>query len=412
MHKIYAPVYLILARKAVVAGNYAGVDVQIVHQTYDQLKTKEYQAKNPNAKFPVMETPEGKFIWESNAILRYIARLDKSKGLYGADILEETLVDQWLDWTNGELVQNYFKAIGQHAGYPFPKEEIKVADGKLRQLLKQLDDILKINTYIVGNKVTIADIAIASLLHAGFRFVFDEKYRKFIANVTRWYENLMTQEPFTKEFGRFYLCQKAIEIHDLPQPKKEEKKKEEPKKQASAPKKEEPKKVEEPKEKEKNPLDLLPPTNFNFFDFKTLFVNATDKNEACDFFFKNFDANGFSVWKIDYIKAEGEGKILFLTNNLMNGFMQRLEHFRKYAFGVHGVYGEEGNYDISGMWVWRGTTQPAEIKELDSYEFHKFAQMDVNKEEDRAMIRQYWTGLNEDESVVNGKVARTVKYFK
>jgi len=102
----------------------------------------------------------------------------------------------------------------------------------------------------------------------------------------------------------------------------------------------------------------LPPTTFNLFDFKTLIVNAKDKKEACDFFLKNFDPNGFSVWHVKYIKAEGEGKILYLTNNLKNGFLQRLDHFRKYAFGVHGVYGEEPNLEIRGLWVWRGTEAP------------------------------------------------------
>jgi len=85
---------------------------------------------------------------------------------------------------------------------------------------------------------------------------------------------------------------------------------------------------------EKNPLDSLPPTSFNLFDFKTLFVNAPNKQEALDFFFKNFDAAGFSVWYITYIKAEGEGKILWQFANQMNGFLQKLDHFRKYAFGV------------------------------------------------------------------------------
>ena len=37
-----------------------------------------------------------------------------------------------------------------------------------------------------------------------------------------------------------------------------------------------------------------------------------------------------------------------MTANLVGGFLQRLEHFRKYALGVHGVYGEEPNLEIRG----------------------------------------------------------------
>lgn len=86
-------------------------------------------------------------------------------------------------------------------------------------------------------------------------------------------------------------------------------------------------------------MDLLPETKFNLFDFKTLIVNAPNKKDAIQFLWDNFDENGFSFWKITYQKYEGEGEKLFMTNNLANGFLQRLEHFRKYCFGAWGVYG-------------------------------------------------------------------------
>lgn len=47
-----------------------------------------------------------------------------------------------------------------------------------------------------------------------------------------------------------------------------------------------------------------------------------------------------------------------MTRNLANGFLQRLEHFRKYTIGSWGVYGEEPNLDIKGLFLWRGTEIP------------------------------------------------------
>jgi len=158
-------------------------------------------------------------------------------------------------------------------------------------------------------------------------------------------------------------------------------------------------------------LDSLPPSKFNLFDFKTLFVNAQDKHEALKFFFENYDNEGYSLYHVQYIKAEGEGKVLFLTNNLMNGFLQRLEHFRKYAFAVHGVYGEEPNLEIRGIWCWRGVGIPHEVKELDSYEFHTWAKLDPSKPEDRKKVTEYWAGLSEG-ALVDGLTAQEVKYFK
>lgn len=66
------------------------------------------------------------------------------------------------------------------------------------------------------------------------------------------------------------------------------------------------------------------------------------------FLWDNFDDKNFSLWKVDYIKAEGDGKVLFMTSNLYKGFLQRLEHIRKKAFGVFGIYGEETDHDVKG----------------------------------------------------------------
>ena len=57
----------------------------------------------------------------------------------------------------------------------------------------------------------------------------------------------------------------------LPEKPKEEKKKPEP--AAAKPKPA----AEEEEKKAKNPLDALPPTSFDLFNFKTYFVNVPDK---------------------------------------------------------------------------------------------------------------------------------------
>lgn len=155
-------------------------------------------------------------------------------------------------------------------------------------------------------------------------------------------------------WGKIRLCEKAFPAFQGSKDAPKDAKKEAPKKEA--PKKEAPKKEAAKKEtpsaeevlNKKNPLDLLPPTDFNFFDYKTLIVNAKDKKEAIQFLWDNVDVNGFSLWKVYYEKYEGEGEKLFMTNNLANGFLQRLEHFRKYIFGAWGVYGEEPNLEIRG----------------------------------------------------------------
>ena len=200
-------------------------------------------------------------------------------------------------------------------------------------------------------------------------------------------------------------------------PKQEAQKSEAPKEQ---PKKEQPKKEETAEEtmaKQKNPLDCLPETKFSLYDFKTLIVNAQDKKESIKFLWDNFDAQGFSFWRIEYEKYPGEGEKLFMTKNLANGFIQRLETFRKYSFGTFGVYGDEPNLEVRGtrkylgLFMWRGLTIPAEVSEHPSYEYHKFQKLEFTDPKTRALVTEHWCGLNPEDKV-EGLAAQCVSYYK
>lgn len=144
--------------------------------------------------------------------MRYIARLEPSKGLYGRDNEEAGLVDQWIDWFATNYEKDYYRAIGHHTGrgLQFSKQEVKESVDILLGAFKVLDDHLKLNSFLVGNRITIADISIAVILRPAFQYIWDEKFRKNIPNITRWYEYLINQDPFKKVYGRPILCKKAL----------------------------------------------------------------------------------------------------------------------------------------------------------------------------------------------------------
>jgi hypothetical protein len=62
--------------------------------------------------------------------------------------------------------------------------------------------------------------------------------------------------------------------------------------------------------------------------------------------------------KVFFYFILGEGVVGYLTNNLKNGYLRNIDHFRKYTFATLGVFGVEGNYEIDGVWLWRGTEIP------------------------------------------------------
>jgi glutathione S-transferase len=62
-----------------------------------ETRSPEYLAKNPNGRVPVLEE-DGFVLWESLAILRYLAAKRPERALGGADPKSEGLVNQWLFW--------------------------------------------------------------------------------------------------------------------------------------------------------------------------------------------------------------------------------------------------------------------------------------------------------------------------
>jgi elongation factor 1-gamma len=147
------------------------------------------------------------------------------------------------------------------------------------------------------------------------------------------------------------MCDKALKPVTVAE-KKEEKKKE-------APKKAEPAKPVEKKLDNVQQLDKDKPTAFNVYDFKTFYVNHADKKGAAvDEWYKMLDWDGWSFWYIKYDRYEGEGEKLHVTNNLLTGFMSRAEHTSKYTFARMGVFGEEPDLNIYGVWLMRGQEIP------------------------------------------------------
>ena len=169
----------------------------------------------------------------------------------------------------------------------------------------------------------------------------------------------------------------------------------------------------EPKEEKKapNPLDLLPPSSFDLFNFKTFFVNHKDKSGAAiDEMLKIYDPAGYGIWFLHYDKYKGEGEVLYKTENLSKGFLQRFDQFRKHAFARHLVLGEEPNLEIEGVWLFRGTGIPQEAIDHPQFEYYKQRKMDLNDPADVALLRAFWGAKEGD--IVNGLKAQSVMWHK
>jgi elongation factor 1-gamma len=352
LQKIYSPLGNPRAWKGLIAAKYAGVEVETTpeFQMGVDNKTPEFLAKNPLGKVPVLETDEG-FVYESNAIARHLARLGENS-LFGSNEYEEALVNQWLDFSSGEIELPVIVWLGPIFGHlEFNAEATNLAKGDIRKVLTILNEHLATRTFLVGERISLADIVVGASLVMLFKLVLDTGFRKPFTHVLRWFNTLINQQQFSEVIGEFSFATKMAvaakpEGAAAEQPKKKEKapkekKPTEPK--PAAEKKEKPKKKKEDDEEEEesfaepeppkgsNPLDQLPPTPFVLDEWKRQYSN-NDGAVSIKWFFDNYDPAGWSVWYCDYLYND-EQTALFKTCNLVGGFLQRLDRLRKYGFG-------------------------------------------------------------------------------
>jgi glutathione S-transferase len=138
----------------------------------------------------------------------------------------------------------------------------------LKKNIRVMNTALEGKKFLLGDDLSVADVIIANYLMYGFQTVLDQGFMKSIKNVNDWAAKVFALPEYIHIFGKIQMCQKPLKPALAEAPKKEEKKKA----VAAAPKVEK-KKEEKPKAN----IDLLPPTDFNIYDFKTFFINHPDK---------------------------------------------------------------------------------------------------------------------------------------
>ena len=117
---------------------------------------------------------------------------------------------------------------------PYLKPTVEAAKAKALKSLDYLEKVLADRTFLVGDRVTLADIFVYSVLGPAFATVLDADFRKSHPNVTRHFQTVAHQPQVLEVVGQEpTLCEKAAVYTP---PKKEEKPK-----AAPAPKEDKPK---------------------------------------------------------------------------------------------------------------------------------------------------------------------------
>lgn len=137
-----------------------------------ETQTPAFLAMNPNAKVPVLALEDGTYLWESNAILNYLA--DGSLFLPSEPRLR-TQVLQWqfFEQYSHEPYIAVARFIQFYLGMPQDRvEEYKALQKGGHKALNVMEKQLSLTPYLVGEQYSIADVALYAYTHvaheAGF----------------------------------------------------------------------------------------------------------------------------------------------------------------------------------------------------------------------------------------------------
>lgn len=376
--------------KALIAAKYVNADVVVADgfQMGVTNRTEEYLAKFPSGTTPAAETEDGVHLWESNAIAYYVAESATDSKLVGQDNKERAEIVQWISF-NGSIETHAANWLYPIAGYmPYNKNVHDAAVAGIKKVMTTMNRYLLSRTFLVANRITLADIIVGCTFLNLYKSVLAPEHRDEFKNVNRWFKTLQHQEQFKAVWGEFEWA--TVEAKPAV-PKKE--KAPAPKKEA-APAAAVEEEEEAPKPKQKSKLDLLPPSKLVLDEWKRFYSNNETKPTAMNWFWEKFDAEGYSIWRVDY-KYNDELAKVFMSANLIGGFFNRLERARKYAFGSLCVLGEDNKNEISGYFVIRGQEIPEEVTDAADFESYTFVKVDnLADEAFRASFADYlaWEG--------------------
>jgi glutathione S-transferase len=158
-------------RKVCATAKYLGVPVEYVHveTVPGGLKGPDYLALNPNGRAPVLVHAETR-LWESAAIMMYLALQAKSDLWPVGDPLRQVEIARWISWDLCEFAPHagtfYFENyIKPRFGFGAPDAgELERKLEPLHQSAALLDQHLSERRFLTGDSLSIADFCVGVLL--------------------------------------------------------------------------------------------------------------------------------------------------------------------------------------------------------------------------------------------------------
>jgi glutathione S-transferase len=181
--------------KVMAVANHLGLDwtLRFVDLRKGEQRSPEFAALNPNMRMPVLK--DGEYVlWESSAIVQYLALRRPEAGLFPADERARLDIARWQFWDHAHWDAACsifaFERVVKPALFGINEADpAEIAKGteRFHRAAKVLNEQLRGRRYITGPNLTIADFGIGSALNLAEPAQYPiEPY----GEIKRWYADL------------------------------------------------------------------------------------------------------------------------------------------------------------------------------------------------------------------------------
>jgi elongation factor 1-gamma len=205
---LYGPPDSFRTQKVLVAAKYGNVNVKLQVQVPEEgLDLKKF----PFGKYPAYETTDGSHKFhDAHAIAAFVGQ-----SLMGSNAEEKAEIVQWLDLADNEFLPHVLAwTLPALSAMQYNKSQVETSKTELLRLLGILNEYLLTRTYLVGERITLADVALALDLLPAYQHVLEPELRRPFINVSRWLTTLLNQPQFKAVLGDVnnQLCTKSAQF--------------------------------------------------------------------------------------------------------------------------------------------------------------------------------------------------------
>ena len=144
---------------------FGATEVNVALETGDN-RSPEFLQINPNGMVPALVDGDFK-LWESNAIIKYMAAKQGELDWVGSDAMQSANVDRWLHWQSAHwgpkiAALNWERTLKKMFANQDPDAAaVQAAEEQLTKWCEVLNQELDAKLWVAGDTMTVADVALA-----------------------------------------------------------------------------------------------------------------------------------------------------------------------------------------------------------------------------------------------------------